>query len=53
MVLQGLPLRPAEALSIWRRVGRPSARRGFLLGVLLFQGLVSVGWGVASVSTPT
>lgn len=43
--LHGLLIRPGETLSIWRRVGRPLAGRGFLPGVQLSQGKVSVGVG--------
>ena len=43
--LHGLLVRPGETLSIWRRVGRPSAERGYLDGVQLSQGRVTVGVG--------
>lgn len=43
--LDGLCLRPGETLSLWQRIGRPTARRGFLPGVQLSQGKVSVGIG--------
>ncbi len=43
--LHGLLIHPGETLSIWRRIGRPTARRGYLPGVQLSQGRVSVGIG--------
>ena len=43
--LHGLLVRPGETLSIWRRVGRPSTERGYLDGVQLSQGRVTVGVG--------
>ena len=43
--LHGLLIRPGETLSIWRRVGRPTAERGYLDGVQLSQGRVTVGVG--------
>lgn len=43
--LQGLLIRPGETLSLWRRVGPPSAGRGYLPGVQLSQGRVTVGIG--------
>lgn len=43
--LHGLLIRPGDTLSLWRRVGRPSADRGFLPGVQLSQGRVTVGVG--------
>lgn len=43
--IDGLVLRPGEIFSFWRRVGRPSARRGFLEGLVLDNGRVSRGVG--------
>lgn len=43
--LHGLLIPPGATLSIWRRVGRPSARQGYLPGVQLSQGRVTVGVG--------
>lgn len=43
--LHGLLIHPGETLSIWRRVGRPTAERGYLDGVQLSQGRVTVGVG--------
>jgi vancomycin resistance protein VanW len=43
--LDGLCIRPGETLSLWQRIGRPTARRGFLPGVQLSQGTVTVGIG--------
>ncbi|MFH2063258.1 MAG: VanW family protein [bacterium] len=38
-------IRPGETFSFWRLVGRPSARRGFVPGMLLSQGQVIEGVG--------
>ncbi|MFH1047802.1 MAG: VanW family protein [Patescibacteria group bacterium] len=38
-------IRPGETFSLWRLVGRPTARRGFLTGLLLSQGEVTEGVG--------
>ena len=43
--LHGLLIPPGATLSIWRRVGRPTARKGYLPGVQLSQGRVTVGVG--------
>ncbi len=43
--LDGVVLRPGQRLSFWRRVGRPSARRGYLDGVVLAQGRLTEGIG--------
>ncbi|MEN9496479.1 MAG: hypothetical protein RLZZ516_2122 [Cyanobacteriota bacterium] len=43
--LHGLRIQPGETLSLWRRLGQPSAARGFLPGVQLSQGRVTVGIG--------
>lgn len=36
--LDGLVLRPGEEVSFWRAIGYPSARRGFLPGLVLVHG---------------
>ena len=43
--LHGLLIRPGETLSIWNRVGQPTAKKGYLDGVQLSQGRVVVGVG--------
>lgn len=43
--LHGLLIPPGATLSIWRRIGRTSARKGYLPGVQLSQGKVTVGVG--------
>ena len=43
--LHGLLIPPGGTLSIWRRVGRPTAAQGYLPGVQLSRGRVSVGIG--------
>ncbi|MBS3957508.1 MAG: VanW family protein [Clostridiales bacterium] len=43
--LDGLVLRPGQWLSFWRQVGPPTRRRGFVEGLVLKQGALSVGVG--------
>ncbi|WP_420112776.1 VanW family protein [Pseudactinotalea sp.] len=43
--LDGRVLRPGQRLSFWFQVGRPTARRGYLPGVVLSQGRVISGVG--------
>lgn len=43
--LDGLVLAPGQRFSFWRHVGRPTARRGFLDGVVLSRGQVIAGVG--------
>lgn len=43
--IDGLLIRPGETFSFWKRVGRPSARRGFLEGLVLQNGQVRAGVG--------
>src|SRR5690606_11218439 len=43
--LDGVLLRPGERLSFWRLVGPPTRRRGFVEGLVLNQGALSVGVG--------
>ena len=43
--LDGLALRPGERFSFWWHVRRPSARRGFLDGLVLAQGRLTEGVG--------
>jgi vancomycin resistance protein VanW len=50
--LDGLVLRPGEEISFWRAIGYPSARRGFLPGLVLIRGEMSadVGGGLCQLS---
>ena len=43
--LDGLLIHPGETFSFWQRVGRPSARRGFLEGLVLDNGRIGRGIG--------
>lgn len=43
--LDGLVIRPGETFSFWRLVGRPTARRGFLEGLVLENGRIGRGIG--------
>lgn len=43
--LDGVLLKPGQTLSFWRLVGPPRARRGFVDGLVLDHGHVSVGIG--------
>jgi vancomycin resistance protein VanW len=43
--VDGLVIDPGETFSFWRRVGPPSAGRGYQEGLVLFNGAVSSGTG--------
>lgn len=43
--IDGVVICPGETFSIWRLVGRPSARRGFLEGLVLHNGRIEKGIG--------
>ncbi|MBX7055115.1 MAG: VanW family protein [Pyrinomonadaceae bacterium] len=43
--LDGIVMRPGETFSIWRNVGRPTAKRGFLDGLVLHNGKIEKGIG--------
>ncbi len=43
--VDGLLVRPGEVFSFWHRVGEPSARRGFVEGLVLARGRVRVATG--------
>jgi vancomycin resistance protein VanW len=43
--IDGTVMRPDETLSVWRLVGRPSASRGFLEGLVLHNGRIEKGIG--------
>jgi vancomycin resistance protein VanW len=50
--LDGRTLRPGQSLSFWRCVGEPSARRGYLPGLVLVHGRMAsaVGGGLCQLS---
>ena len=41
--LDGVVLRPGETFSYWRLIGRPSRRKGYLDGIVLFCGTFRPG----------
>jgi vancomycin resistance protein VanW len=43
--IDGVVIRPGETFSIWRMVGRPTASRGFLEGLVLMNGKIEKGVG--------
>ncbi len=43
--LNNIIIRPGETFSIWKLVGRPSKRKGYLDGLVLQQGKISKGTG--------
>jgi vancomycin resistance protein VanW len=43
--LDGIIIRPGESFSIWKNVGRPSASKGYLEGLVLNQGTIDKGVG--------
>lgn len=43
--IDGLILKPGQTFSFWRLVGKPSARRGFKVGMVLRNGAVQQGMG--------
>lgn len=43
--IDGVMVRPGETFSIWRMVGRPSGKRGFLEGLVLTNGRTEKGIG--------
>lgn len=43
--IDGLVLKPGETFSFWRLVGKPTARRGFKVGMVLRNGQVKQGMG--------
>ena len=43
--IDGAILKPGETFSFWRLVGKPSARRGFKVGMVLRNGHVQQGMG--------
>lgn len=50
--IDGITLTPGQALSFWRRVGRPSRTRGFVEGFALSDGKIvpSIGGGLCQAS---
>ncbi len=43
--IDGVVIRPRETFSVWRLIGRPTARRGFLDGLVLHNGRIEKGIG--------
>ena len=43
--IDGIMLKPGEVFSFWRLVGKPTARRGFKIGMVLRNGTVAQGMG--------
>jgi vancomycin resistance protein VanW len=43
--INGIVIKPGETFSIWRLVGRPTKRRGFLDGLVLHNGKIDKGIG--------
>ena len=43
--LNGVVIRQGETFSVWKNVGRPTARKGYLEGLVLKQGQLSSGVG--------
>ncbi len=43
--LDGVVIRPGEVFSMWRLVGKPTRRKGYLEGLVIDQGQVSSGVG--------
>jgi vancomycin resistance protein VanW len=43
--IDGIMLKPGEVFSFWRLVGKPTARRGFKIGMVLRNGAVAQGMG--------
>ena len=43
--LNGVVLKPGETFSYWKLIGRPSARKGYVLGMVLYGGTVHMGLG--------
>jgi vancomycin resistance protein VanW len=43
--IDGLVIRPGETFSFWERVGPPTAKRGFVEGLILRRGRITAGIG--------
>jgi vancomycin resistance protein VanW len=43
--LDGLVIQPGETMSVWRLVGRPSKRKGYLPGMVLMNGEMRADYG--------
>lgn len=43
--LDGLLLRPGETFSYWRTIGKPTSRKGYVEGMVLFYGTYRTGVG--------
>ena len=51
--LDGLILYPGETFSYWKRIGKPTARKGYKEGMVLFLGQIGgdIGGGLCQLST--
>lgn len=43
--INGIVIKPGETLSIWKLLGRPTKRKGYLEGLVLMNGQISTGIG--------
>ena len=43
--MSGVTLNPGETFSYWKLIGKPTARKGYLLGMVLENGIVTSGIG--------
>lgn len=43
--IDGLIIKPGETFSYWKLIGRPSARKGYVRGMVLFCGTYHMGIG--------
>ncbi len=43
--INGVVIKPGETFSVWKMVGRPSARKGYKTGMMIHNGIVSEGVG--------
>jgi vancomycin resistance protein VanW len=43
--LNGIVIKPGETFSYWRMIGKPTRRKGYLEGMVLYQGRVGTGIG--------
>ena len=50
--LDGIVLRPGETFSYWRLIGKPTRRKGYKEGMVLFWAGSAAMWAVASASCP-
>ncbi len=43
--INGIEIKPGETFSVWKQVGRPSARKGYKVGMMIHNGKVAEGVG--------